>query len=364
MASEDAVRAPAVGLGALALAAVLVATAPAHAQRSDGADDGASVALGPTLRATGNGEGDEDGDDGDRDDTGEETSATGGLQSVSVGLTTDGRLSYGVRFDDSPVAFVKVGSETTRHGTEELVHMVEHAAQAVADAYPGSRLMVGDLSRRLGGRLAPHDSHRAGRDVDLGFFLEDRDGHAAEPLGFVGLSGAGVGRDRHGNVYRFDAERNWALVAAVLTDTSVRVQFVLINARIKRLLIAYARRAHVDRDLLSRFEEVAANRSGSSSHRSHFHVRIFCAPDDVPRCIDAPPLYAWAFPDGEQAEKRLVEWRHAVGSHPRTRTARRRARRHGHMRASASMTSMRSTRTARHERSAERRRAMRPTARD
>jgi penicillin-insensitive murein endopeptidase len=253
--------------------------------------------------------------------------ATGGSESASVGLATNGRLSWGVRFDDSPVAFVKVGSETSRHGTAELVAMVASAAEVVAAAFPGTRLMVGDLSHRRGGRLHPHDSHRAGRDVDLGFFLTDPDGNHVVPRGFVGLNARGRGRDRHGEQYRFDVERNWALVETILRDESVHVQFILINAHLKRLLRAHARRAGVDRDLLARFEEIAANRSGSSSHRSHFHVRIYCAADDRPRCVDAPPFHAWAF-DAELAEKRLDEWRIAVTSSPRSSPRGRRVARH------------------------------------
>jgi penicillin-insensitive murein endopeptidase len=246
-------------------------------------------------------------------------------RSVSVGLTTAGSVAHAVELADGDAWFVKTGSTDTRFGTAEIVAMVESAASAVADAFAGSRLTVGDISRRHGGRTHPHSSHRAGRDVDIGFYLRDGEtGERAVVERFINLNRAGRGHDQHGRRYRFDVERNWALMAAILNNERVDVQFVLVNAFIRRMLLTHARTAGVDPALLERFEEVSASRSGSASHTSHFHVRIYCSTDDRPRCIDAPPYHPWVFTYEDEVEKRLTEWREHTP--PRLRT-RRRARR-------------------------------------
>ena len=46
------------------------------------------------------------------------------------------------------------------------------------------------------------------------------------------------------------------------------------------------------RIVLERAEAVLDQPRGSP-HRSHFHMRIFCARDDVPSCEDEPPYFPW-----------------------------------------------------------------------
>jgi penicillin-insensitive murein endopeptidase len=259
-------------------------------------------------------------------------------RSVSVGLTSAGSLAHATELSDGDAWFVKHGSTDTRWGTAEVVAMVESAATAVAEAFPESRLTVGDISRRHGGRTHPHSSHRAGRDVDIGFYL--RDGETGDRVvadRFINLNRGGRGRDQHGRRYRFDAERNWALMVAILNDDRVDVQFVLVNGFIRRMLIQHARGAGADAELLERFQEVSAGRSGSASHTSHFHVRIYCSPHDRPRCIDAPPFHPWVFTTEDEIEKRLAEWRELT---PPRRVRARRARRRASMQRHASRSRM------------------------
>ena len=72
--------------------------------------------------------------------------------SVSVGYPNRGLLRFGMRINDDKALQVKVGSLDSRHGTGELVRLIERAAREVAFRYPRSSLTVGDLSRPGGGR--------------------------------------------------------------------------------------------------------------------------------------------------------------------------------------------------------------------
>ncbi|MBW2460839.1 MAG: penicillin-insensitive murein endopeptidase [Deltaproteobacteria bacterium] len=194
---------------------------------------------------------------------------------------------------------------------------------------PGSRLNVGDISRRRGGRARPHRSHRAGRDVDLGFYLRDTEGdEEVQSDRFVSLARSGRGRN-HGRTYSFDVARNWALMRSILENPDVAVQYVLVTPSLRRLLLRHARATGADSGLIQRFGEVSARRGGSASHRSHFHVRIFCSNGDRPRCVNAPPFHPWVFTTASQVEKATREYREF---RPPRRARSRRSRRRGRMR--------------------------------
>jgi penicillin-insensitive murein endopeptidase len=215
--------------------------------------------------------------------------------SVSVGYPNRGRLQFGTRIGDDPVMRVKDSSLDSRFGTEELVRLIERAAREVGFRYPSSQLTVGDLSRPDGGRFRPHVSHQSGRDVDLGFYLLDRRWAPLGPHVFVRLNNQGLGK-QWGGLYRFDAARNWALIESLLSDPAIDVQHVFVVNSIKRLLLRQAVKEHANPELLMRARRVITQPARGAPHRTHFHVRIYCADDDRPICKDRPPFYAWHQP--------------------------------------------------------------------
>jgi hypothetical protein len=124
--------------------------------------------------------------------------------SVSVGYPNRGLLRFGMRINDDRDLRVKVGSLDSRHGTGELVRLIESAAHEVAFRYPRAQLTVGDLSRPGGGRIRPHVSHQSGRDVDLGFYMLDRRSTPVNVHLFVRFNNQAMGK-QWGNLYKFDA---------------------------------------------------------------------------------------------------------------------------------------------------------------
>lgn len=244
--------------------------------------------------------------------------SVGPSRSRSVGATNRGRLNHAVRVEPSPT--LRVRNPSQAYGTEELVALITWAADEVARQHPGSSLNVGDLSRERGGRIRPHRSHRVGRDADLGFYLVDaQSGAPAEARHFVALPRGAKGTDRQGGSFAFDDARNWTLVAALVSQDVVPVQYIMVIAPLKERLLAEGRRRGASAELLARVDAVVGpQRSGRGrfsydSHDSHFHVRIYCAPDDRPACVDTAPFHPWVS-------------REAVETRPRAR-ARRPARR-------------------------------------
>jgi penicillin-insensitive murein endopeptidase len=109
---------------------------------------------------------------------------------------------------------------------------------------------------------------------------------------FVRLNNQGMGK-QWGQLYKFDAARNWALIESLLTDATTDVQHIFVSNPIKRLLMRQALKENANPELLMRARRVISQPSHGAPHRSHFHVRVYCADDDRPMCKDRPPFYAW-----------------------------------------------------------------------
>lgn len=176
------------------------------------------------------------------------------------------------------------------HGTDELVGALERAAASVASRWPGSVLYAGDLSGERGGDLPGHASHNSGRDADLAFYLRDIGGRIADSSGFarVGADGLTAGGAT------FDAPRNWELVAALLRDPNVQLQWIFLARHLKDRLLAHARETEASAELITRAERVVRQPRDSSPHAGHFHVRVYCALEErVEGCLDYGATHEW-----------------------------------------------------------------------
>lgn len=177
-----------------------------------------------------------------------------------------------------------------RYATPELIELLEEAAASVATRHPGPRLGVGNLSRRRGGRIRFSRSHQSGRDADLAFYVTDARGRTVEPRDFVKINARGRGR----RDLRFDVERNWALVEALLSSERARIQWLLISRPLRRRLLAYAKATRVPAAILGRARRVLHQPRWALPHDDHLHVRIYCSPHDVARgCRDTGPRWPW-----------------------------------------------------------------------
>ncbi|MFW5920753.1 MAG: murein endopeptidase, partial [Polyangiales bacterium] len=144
-----------------------------------------------------------------------------------------------------------------------------------------------------GGNAPWHRSHENGRDVDFGFYLLDDDEQPVEPTRFVEVAANGAGS--WGGHVRFDDQRNWLLMEALLTDPQAHVKYVFVADTVRARLLREARRRSVAPYLYERARRVTMQprHVEDHPHANHFHVRIYCAPDDVPDCHDAPPYWPW-----------------------------------------------------------------------
>jgi penicillin-insensitive murein endopeptidase len=169
----------------------------------------------------------------------------------------------------------------TNWGTDELVDFVERAAAAVAERHPGSMLQVANLARNGGGSLPWSISHKAGRDVDLGFYMLDDQGAQVLLPAMVELEPPlGETTTSDGRRCRFDPARNWILVSSMLSDPTVTVQYIFVADFLIRRMFEHAMAGGESRRDLDKLKPLLRQPRGTKSHNDHYHVRIACSPDD------------------------------------------------------------------------------------
>jgi penicillin-insensitive murein endopeptidase len=211
--------------------------------------------------------------------------------SFSIGSPNQGRLDGGRRLASAPYLRVVpyYAESTARWGLPSLVGLIDRAGRHVARKFPDAILSVGDLSRREGGELERHHSHKSGRDADLGFYLRTSTGKPLLPARFVTFSARGQATDLDGAV--FDDARNWALVEALTDDREARVSHIFVARHIRARLLRYAEQHGVASELRQRAADLMMQPS-QAVHDDHFHVRIGCPPDQGRKCVEYAVLRA------------------------------------------------------------------------
>lgn len=225
-----------------------------------------------------------------------------GTASTSVGGPNDGSVEGAAALPEAGPGFrsnPRRPNPTAIYGTVEMVQALVDAARVVHEALPGGELTINDLGLPAGGAIAHHGSHRAGRDVDVLFYLIDRQGQPMPSVGaFLDRRGRGFDfrelddpRDDH--LVRMDLPRTWRFVQALLEGPYAdHVQRIFLVEHLRALLLAHAERARAPRAIRDRFAELTCQ--PGYPHDDHFHIRFYCTPEDMAAgCEDTGPTYYW-----------------------------------------------------------------------
>jgi murein endopeptidase len=167
--------------------------------------------------------------------------------------------------------FIHAGRQTN-WGTKPLVDGLRKiAAYMRGGGRADTDLAIGDISSANGGRLGGHASHRTGRDVDIGFYMIDAAGKPAAAQGFVRFTGGRDGLTGYagGQPVRFDAQRNWFLVQAILAndDPAFKPTNIFIDNHLKNAILAAAGTS-------PERERAASLMSYWPGHDNHLHLRV------------------------------------------------------------------------------------------
>jgi len=212
--------------------------------------------------------------------------------SASIGTPGNGKIVDGVRLPDHGDGYFtrdRWKDRNNRYGTQELVGLLQAVARRV-NASAGPRLVVADLSGRGGGPvLTWHRSHQSGRDVDLVYFVLDKDGKPFEADTMREFHPDGTARD--GTGVRVDFPRTWRLVRELLTAHEATVQYIFMFGPFAEKLAEHATKIGEPEALIARARKAMRQPGDSAKHDDHMHVRIYCPKADrAYGCQDLGPL--------------------------------------------------------------------------
>lgn len=150
-------------------------------------------------------------------------------------------------------------------GTRSTVQLLYKVLNAYRRKYKGPTLVVGDLSKKGGGKISGHVSHQTGMDVDLGFVHTKKAGKLKD---FI--------RVRDNNL---DVKRTWGLVHEFLKTNQIRYMF--IDYDVQKELYEYARKHGVSKNKLSQWFQYPRSKRRAygivrhwKNHDDHIHVRF------------------------------------------------------------------------------------------
>lgn len=217
------------------------------------------------------------------------TTASAG-ESRSLGLPHDGTLQGGVKVaNEGSIEYVASEIHGRNggnfYGTDEMAGLLQRTAQTVRQRLRGAKLRIGEVSAPRGGRLPGHGSHQNGRDVDIAFLYQSEYRERIYAESFVPVDERGISQREDGVRYHFDARANWILVESLLLDPAAQVQYIFVADYLKRSLLQEASEQAAP-DELKRLASYALREPDEHPHHNHFHVRIYCDPEDRPRCQD------------------------------------------------------------------------------
>ncbi len=202
-----------------------------------------------------------------------------GTVSRSVGAPNRGRIENAAAFPQGEgwvLRSFRPRSYATRHTVKELALSLTQWREDFPQSNP---VKIGEFSKRSGGRVRPHKSHRTGRDVDIGYvMLEPDEGHR-----FVTATDDNL-----------DAEATWGLVQRLLASGAV--DSIFMAKSVQEQLIPYAAETMDEaqqRATFSVLEPDARARKKTvlrawRGHDDHMHVRFGCTEADL-HCGDAAP---------------------------------------------------------------------------
>ncbi len=212
----------------------------------------------------------------------------------SVGLPHFGVLTDGIQLPKRTHTFRLFRDAAPNWGTPRLIGTIEHAAATVHRLRPGAPLLVGDISAKHGGFRTGHKSHRSGRDVDLLLYCTTPDGRSIPSPGFVAFGPDGLAETEKHTFVRFDTERNWQFVKALVTSPKADVMWIFLARPLEALLIEHARARGESDEMLWRAENVMLQPADSAPHDDHFHLRIACTQDELVHGCDVHgPAWPW-----------------------------------------------------------------------
>jgi len=192
----------------------------------------------------------------------------------SIGAPNRGRLRSGIPLPEGDKWRLRE-HRPRGYGARNTIEGLLAAFRTYAEVHPdGPAIRIGEISKRSGGRVKPHVSHRSGRDVDIGYVMKP------SPLDEEHYW-------RRATERTLDAEKTWTLIKALIATD--KVQRIFISAKLQRIIAREAAKELSPEEVNLLFDAVNPDASVHTviahehGHRDHMHVRFKCERGNV-RC--------------------------------------------------------------------------------
>jgi penicillin-insensitive murein DD-endopeptidase len=216
----------------------------------------------------------------------------------AIGTGSSGVLAGGTELARDGGALNWLRSNDRHWALPRFANAIARAARTVARERPGALLYVGDLS---------------GIDADLLFYVTTLEGAPVDSPGFVHFGPDGIARDEaHERWVRFDVEREWLLIKALIEDPEARIQWIFISDVVHATLVEWATARGDSIETIRRAQQVMLEPHPGGVHDDHIHVRTACSPEEIVRgCEPSGPRRAWLdyelSPPEETSEEFAIE---------------------------------------------------------
>lgn len=193
---------------------------------------------------------------------------------MSIGAPNRGRLRAGIPLPEGD--HWRLREHRPRgYGAKHTISALLTAFRAYGETHPdGPQIRIGEISKRTGGRVRPHVSHRSGRDVDIGYVMKP------SPLDEEHYW-------RRATAKTMDAAKTWTLVKELVATG--QVQRIFISAKLQRVIAAEAAKELTPEELNLMFDAVNPDPrvmtlvAHEHGHMDHMHVRFKCERGNI-RC--------------------------------------------------------------------------------
>jgi penicillin-insensitive murein endopeptidase len=206
------------------------------------------------------------------------------LMSLSVGHPNDGWQVRAKKLKKAPGLEILRKASNNAYGHPALVLMLKRSAKQLARQYPGSTMVVGDLSDKDGGALSGHNSHQSGRDADILFYAKTAKGKRIKLDKFVAFDGNGKAKDGSGLI--FDDERNWTLLVLWAKDDRAGLSHIFVSRQLRKRLLSFGQQHPKQQKFVGDVAALLKQPPDSTAHDDHFHVRISCPKRQEGLCFE------------------------------------------------------------------------------
>jgi penicillin-insensitive murein endopeptidase len=194
--------------------------------------------------------------------------------SESIGFYSNGNLENAQSVFEKNIPIQKLFVARDRLFTSDDMHeALRLASEFIKNQFPDSEILqVGDLSMKRGGFADGHSSHQNGLDGDIVYLRKNHYVQSPRSLDWDEdfVSGAGsVSKN-------FNTERNFAILNYLVHNTPVTRIFV--DQVLKKELCSYAlKNGEIKKPSVI---ETLRRLRPQALHRTHFHMRLGCPPND------------------------------------------------------------------------------------